>query len=212
MTRGPVDDPFLVLGLDRSATLEQVRAARKRLAFELHPDRHPDTGGDAVRMQAVNEAFDRCVGHVTGRRPIRFADGEAGVASSWPPSANGAATTSRPRAPRRRHPRFRGVEHDVPSFTIDALPVEAFEALLIVASWIGEVVDDDPPYVLECVLVEPAPCWCRLDLVPDAGGSTVSLTVAPVEAADDDPAERVSAEQVRDVWVDGLNRLGQPPP
>ena len=69
------------------------------------------------------------------------------------------------------------VEQDAPSFTVDALPVETFEALLVVAAWIGEVLDDDPPYVLECHLHEPAPCWCRLDLVPDAGGSTVSLTV-----------------------------------
>ena len=219
MTGASVDrgatDPFAVLGLERTASLDQLRAARRRLAFELHPDRHPGTSGDATRMQQVNEAFDRCVGHVTGRRPIVFADtagspGPVGTAARAEPA-------SRPRPPRGRHPRFRGVEHDTPSFTIDALPAEAFEALLIVATWIGEVVDDDPPYVLECMLTEPGPCWCRLDLVPDAGGSTVSLAVAAVEVlhggdgsgVDD---ERVSAESVRDVWVDHLNRLGQQPP
>jgi len=98
--------------------------------------------------------------------------------------------------------RYRGVQHDAPSFTIDTLPVEAFEALLVVTSWMGEVLVDDPPYVLEVHLVEPGPCWCRLDLVPDAGGSTVTLTVASVG---DEPAPDVEA--VRDTWVANLNRL-----
>ena len=66
----------------------------------------------------------------------------------------------------------------MPSFVIDALPAEAFEALLVVTSWIGEVLVDEPPYLLEVHLHDPAPCWCRLELVPDAGSSTVSLTVA----------------------------------
>ena len=98
--------------------------------------------------------------------------------------------------------RYRGVQHDAPSFTIDTLPVDAFEALLVVTSWIGEALVDDPPYVLEVHLVEPAPCWCRLDLVPDAGGSTVTLTVASI---DGEPTPDVEA--VRDVWVANLNRL-----
>ena len=66
----------------------------------------------------------------------------------------------------------------------------------------GEVLVDDPPYVLEVHLVDPGPCWCRLDLVPDAGGSTVTLTVASLG---DDPAPDVEA--VRDAWVANLNRL-----
>jgi len=99
-------------------------------------------------------------------------------------------------------PRHRGVQHDAPSFTIDRLPAEAFEALLVVTSWMGEMLVDDPPYVLEVHLADPAPCWCRLDLVPDAGGSTVTLTVASVG---DDPAPDV--EVVRDAWVANLNRL-----
>jgi hypothetical protein len=99
-------------------------------------------------------------------------------------------------------PRDHGVQHDAPSFTIDCLPVEAFEALLVVTSWMGEVLVDDPPYVLEVHLTDPGPCWCRLDLVPDAGGSTVTLTVAAVGA---DPAPDV--EDVRDAWVANLNRL-----
>lgn len=227
MTYTPADgsdaDPFAVLGVPWTATLAEVREARRRLAFQLHPDH----GGDVIDMQRLNAAFDACVGHVTHRRrltvPTAFdASMSSTTSSAGGPGGTGAAHSaaahrwSRQPAPRRRH-----VEQDVPSFTIDALPVEAFEALLIVATWIGEVLDDDPPYVLECHLHEPVPCWCRLDLVPDAGGSTVSLTVHSliddVDPAtdgshggshDDATAVRVSAELVRDVWVEHLNRLG----
>ena len=110
---------------------------------------------------------------------------------------------------RRRRPQ---VEYDAPSFTVDALPAETFEALLVVAGWIGDVLDDDPPYVLECHLHEPAPCWCRLDLVPDAGGSTVSLTVASPAGERGGVNDLTFVERVRDVWVEQLNRLGRPQP
>lgn len=198
-------DPFAVFGLDRSATLVEVRAARRRLAFELHPDR----GGDAAAMQQVNAAFDACVAHLTGRRLL-------------PPAQPAPAPTRQPQPPERTAPRgahgrrspsrsrWRDLERDLPSFTVNALPAETFEALLVVLSWIGELLDEEPPYLLECHLIEPGPCWCRLDIVPDAGGSTVSLTVARVEG--DASSEPITAEAVRDVWVEQLNRLGRPQP
>ncbi len=195
-----VDDPFAVLGLTRAASLEDVRSARRRLAF----DRHPDRGGDAEAMRELNRAFDAAVAHLTGRRPLPDADprprtGPTTRQSAEPPTGPGRRTREGwdPRGPLR-------VQHDMPSFVIEALPAEAFEALLVVAAWIGEVLVDDPPYLLEVHLNEPAPCWCRLDLVPDAGSSTVSLTVAPVEVEG-----APSIESVRDVWVANLNRLGE---
>ena len=87
---------------------------------------------------------------------------------------------------------------------IEALPVVAFEALLVVTSWIGEVVVDEPPYQLDVLLLDPLRCWCRLDLVPDAGASTVSLTIA---ALPDEPLPDI--DDVRDLWVASLNRLGR---
>lgn len=135
---------------------------------------HPDHGGDAGRMGEINAAFDVVAAHLLRTSP--------------PP-------------PVKRSP-HRQLQQDAPSFTIDCLPAEAFEALLVVTSWIGELLVDDPPYVLEVHLTDPSPCWCRLDLVPDAGGSTVTLTVAPVG---DTLAPDV--DDVRDVWVANLNRL-----
>ncbi|HEY7628813.1 MAG TPA: hypothetical protein VH761_17205, partial [Ilumatobacteraceae bacterium] len=166
--------------LTAEATIDEVRLARRRLAAQFHPDR----GGSAAKMGEINAAFDSAVAELSRRRP-------AGAAQ--PPT-----TTPAP----GRRPRHRDVQQDAPSFTIDRLPAEAFEALLVVTSWMGEVLVDDPPYVLEVHLTEPAPCWCRLDLVPDAGSSTVTLTVASVG---DEPAPDVEA--VRDLWVANLNRL-----
>nr|MBA3606308.1 hypothetical protein [Acidimicrobiia bacterium] len=95
--------------------------------------------------------------------------------------------------------------HDVASFTIEALPAEAFESVLVAASWLGDVVVDDPPYLLEIDLGEPFDCWCRLDLVPDAGASTVSVMLA---SRDGRPVPDLDA--VRDAWVSTLNQLGRP--
>ena len=190
-------DPFEVLGLGRDASVADLRAARKRLAL----DHHPDVGGDGRMMQEVNEAFEAAVAHATGRRPLAPVAGTA-QPSSAPP--RGGHRSRRP-PPRRGF----GAQIDEWSFVIESLPAEAFEALLVVAGWIGEVLVDDPPYLLDVHLHEPAPCWCRLTLVPDAGSSTVSLVVAPV---DDLPgaAERTpDVEVVRDLWVSQLNSLGR---
>ena len=176
--------PYEVLGVLPDATAEELAAARRRRARTLHPD----VGGDAAAMQALNQAYDAAVA----------------LLSSPPPPPPPPPTTPPPVPPPsvlRRRP-TRGVEHDSPSFTIDVLPVEAFEALLVVCSWMGEVLVDDPPYLLEAFVRDPEPCWCRLDLVPDAGATTVSLMVAGV-----DGAPTPDPELVRDEWVANLNRL-----
>ncbi len=136
---------------------------------------HPDQGGDADRMREVNRAADAALRAIARRRD---------AAAPCPEPA-----WSRP-------------ERDVPSFTVEALPVDTFEALLVVCSWLGEVLDDDPPYRLEAHLYDPRECWCRLDVVPDAGASTVSLTGAGLDGR---PTPDVVA--VRDLWIDGLNRV-----
>ncbi len=176
-------DPFAELGLTSDATESEIRWARRRLA-KRH---HPDTGGDDRRMRNVNAAAAealraRAVSSVAGQR----AEHEEEAISDEP----------------------RGVDHvvsDVPSFTVEALPVETFEALLIVAADIAEVLDDDPPYRLDTVLGSPLECWCRLEVVPDAGASTVSLFIGRL---DDRPAP--TSDVVRDLWIVALNELDWP--
>ena len=166
------DDPFVVLGLPATATLEEVRAARRRLAKTVHPDR----GGDELRMQEINRAFDLAVKAILHPAPAPYPD---------PTPASPAPPPSRP-DDRRRRP-SRRIEQDIPSFSIDLLPAQAFEALLIVVGWLGEVLIDDPPYLLDAYLNEPAECWCRIELLPEAGASTVGLTVIGCPCAPPSP-------------------------
>ncbi len=182
-----LDDARRLLGVSPDAGVEDVRAARRRLAKRCHPD---VAGGDTETMRQLNEAAS-IVLH------------ELGVVSEDTESPIDAAARRRWPAP-RRPPTGARVDHDVASFVIEALPAVAFEALLVVTSWIGEVVVDEPPYQLDVLLLDPLRCWCRLDLVPDAGASTVSLTIAalPDEALPD-------IDDVRDLWVASLNRLGR---
>lgn len=87
-------------------------------------------------------------------------------------------------------------------FAIDALPVEAYQVLLPAMAELGEVLVEDDPYLLEGYLAEPAPCFYRLSLVPDAGGTTVSIEVERAEGA-----PRPDAEVVRDLVMGAVRAL-----
>lgn len=186
-------DPFASLGLDPDASGDDVRNARRRLAMTHHPDR----GGDPARMQAINEAADAALIALETPDVVATETAEASAGHEAPGFGS------------RRAPEVEfhtsGIASDTPSFTVEVLPVETFEAMLVVASWLGEVLDDDPPYRLDIYLYEPFDCWCRLDVAPDAGASTVSLTVAGIDGA---PAPDVIA--VRDAWVSNLNAIDWP--
>lgn len=184
-------DAFARLGLTPGSTAADVRAARRRLA-KAH---HPDAGGDAATMRSINEA--------------------AAAALALIDDATRQAPGSEPR-PSRTHGRnaepdidaSASTTRDTPSFVVDALPVETFELLLVATTWLGEVVDDDPPYRLDTLLAAPSASWCRLDVVPDAGSSTVSITLGRLD--DDTPLPAI--ESVRDAWIDAINRVGAEPP
>lgn len=179
----PDEDPYAVLGVLNTANEAAITSARRRLAKGAHPD----AGGSIAAMQRINDAADRALAAL------------AQVAASDSPDS-GASVRRR----QKPTPTYRGgaVRHDHPSFTIESLPVEAFEGLLIVAWWLGDVVDSDPPYLLEVVLGDPVAAWCRLQLVPDAGASTVSLTVASVPGG-----TTPDVDHVRDEWIRALNQL-----
>ena len=153
-------DAFAVLGLAPTATLDEVRAARRRLALLLHPDRAAGDPDAERRMQEVNAAFDQAVKVIRGGR----------VQPSPPPE---------PAQPTVR--RVARISTDVASFVIDCLRPEAFERLFIVSHWVGEPLYADPPAVLEVHLLEPWPCFCRLELLPEAGATMVSVTVGAIE-------------------------------
>jgi hypothetical protein len=176
-------DAFTVLGVPRGATLDEVRAARRKLALELHPDRAAGNPDAERRMREVNVAFDHAVKVIRGER----------VAPPAPPE---------PEQPRVR--RVARISTDVASFVVDCMRAEAFERLFIVSHWIGEPLYADPPGLLEVHLQEPSPCFCRLELMPEAGATMVSVTVGTIEpwwlASPDTDA-------VRDLYVLMVNQL-----
>lgn len=191
------DDPFALLGVDLTASTAELAAARRRLARSLHPD----AGGDAAAMQRLNAAYELAVAVV---RAVEQAPPPPEAVAEPVPEPAPAPSESRRRTGFGRPARGR-VDRDAPSFTIEALPAEAFEALLVVVAWSGELLVDDPPYVLEVYLHDPEPCWCRIDLLPEAGGSTVNLTVV----SPDEGRAAPDVELVRDHLIALLGQLGE---
>ena len=82
MTR--LDDPYAVLGVARTASVDEVKHAYWRLARELHPDRNPDPVA-TDRLRTVNAAYE-----VLSDPARRRALDEAG-----PGAAPGQSTPSR---------------------------------------------------------------------------------------------------------------------
>ena len=170
-------DPFSVLSVDRTATAQEVRQAWREKARILHPD----VGGSDSAMQELNEA-------------LRNALELVGIPE--------VMKTASPVLVRR--------ERDVSSFTVDVLPAECFEALLVVAGISGAISHEEPPYQIEFSLHDSGVSgalngWCRCDLVPEAGATTVSLLVGTEETS-----TGVSVEEVRDYLVANLNAIEWP--
>lgn len=79
------------------------------------------------------------------------------------------------------------------AFSLDVLPVDAFEVVALAVAAAGELLDADEPYSLEGYLVEPGPCFCRFELAPEAGGTLVTVTVGAAEAVAPPTASSVVA-------------------
>jgi molecular chaperone DnaJ len=84
---------YLILGISEDASREDIRAAFRRRALELHPDR---SGMESGPFQALQEAYS-VLGDPERRR--RY-DRERGGAPSRRSPAGRAAETVRPRRPK----------------------------------------------------------------------------------------------------------------
>lgn len=52
-------DPYVVLGVQRGATDDEIKSAYRRLTKQYHPDLHPDDPSCAERMSEINAAYDQ---------------------------------------------------------------------------------------------------------------------------------------------------------
>jgi hypothetical protein len=188
-------DPFAILGVSRDVTVDVARSAWREKARVCHPD----AGGSDSAMQELNEALRRVLASLA----------DNAIEADRVPRSNAKTRTEHTEykvrdesTSDRNHFHWARTSKDVSSFTIDCLPVEAFKALLIAASWHGDIAVDDSPYLLEMVMRDPFPCWIRFDIVPEAGASMVSVSVATSRGE-----KPVSSEAIRDVFVDSLNQL-----
>ena len=145
-----MEDARAVLGVGPDASDAQLRRARRRLAKELHPDVHDDrTRAEAQRRMAQ-------VNRAFDELHAALANGVV-LAPGPPPEAAAAAD----------------------AFAIEALPVHAFEATLLAAVELGDVIRAEEPYLLAVLLDHPGPAQCLLELAPDAGGTTVTIDLSP---------------------------------
>lgn len=174
-----VDESYYeLLGVTRASTVSEIVAARRVLAREFHPDR----GGDPQHMALINLAFDAIIAS-HGEQSREFI------------STTETQTTEPDVTARDVRTRF---SVDRPSFTINALPAVAYEVLLLAARVIGDISSDEPPYLLEVQLEDPPLTWCRLEIVPDAGSSTISFVLD----------RETDAQDIRDLWIKTVNEIG----
>ncbi len=80
------ENPYDILGVPRTASMDEVKKAYRKKARENHPDLNPDDPAAESRMNKINEAYDRIV------NPEKYAASDArkrGYGAPYTPGHNG---------------------------------------------------------------------------------------------------------------------------
>lgn len=171
-------NPFEILGIESTSSVTDIQAAWRKRAVRCHPD----SGGSHEQMVELNWALDTALRNT--------------------PATETKKTTNKSQIhPHRGHS---VVSRDYSSFTISLLPVEAWEQIVLAAHQLGAVLDEDEPYVLEFALYDSSvehllSSYCRCELMPEAGATTVHLSVISETSRTGD------VETVRDLLVSLIN-------
>jgi hypothetical protein len=178
------EEAFALLGLEIGAPIDVIRRAWRAKSTQ----HHPDTGGSNDSMVRLNLALE--------------------TALLWDPSTPSKVPIDK-HEPESIQIASR-LRRDVSSFTVNVLPVECWLALEVVAAMCGPMIQDDPPYLLEFMLHDSSlpssrNAWCRCECVPEAGATTVHLTVGSTM-----DSEIPNIDEVRDLLVEQLNRIDWP--
>lgn len=80
-------DYYKILGVEKSATKEDIRRAFRKLAAKHHPDRNPDDAGAEERFKEINEAYT-----VLSDEEKRKLYDQYGTTGAVPPFAQGGGT------------------------------------------------------------------------------------------------------------------------
>jgi len=91
--RGPLGDPYQVLGVDTGASQRDIARAYRRAVQHAHPDTRPRDPAAAARFQALTAAYDLL--RDPGQRAAYDRAHPAGGSSGQPPRSRWPAPTPR---------------------------------------------------------------------------------------------------------------------
>ncbi len=150
------DDPYQVLGVNRSASDEEIRRAYRKLAKEFHPDLNPQTRASAeAKIKTINAAFS-ILGDADKRRQF-----DAGLIDG-----NGEA---RQRAPRAHAGASRGAGPAGDDFGFGDIFSDLFGRGRAGPAGGGNLRGSDVRYTLEVEFLEAATGTRKRVTMPDGG-------------------------------------------
>lgn len=178
-------EAMATLRVSSSFNETDLRRAKRALLFESHPDHAGRTESDTkTSIDEVLASYDFLMSVLADKSNSQLLKDLITSSSS-------------------EHQYAR----DLPSFTVNALPVDAYHLLFVAAHELGEVVEEEEPYFMVVRMSHPTEYWCEIDVVPDAGASTVSLSATRCDNA---TGALVDIIAVRDLWVHTINGLQTP--